>query len=219
MARQIVLKGVDLSHWNKFIKWDKLAKEVDFVMLKIGGEEGKKGKFKPDPCFLKYYKSAVASGLHVGGYFFAGNRKNIICADYADIRTMCFTVHNFLIDNEVFFDMPLAIDFEDQVMIMKEENTRYVSEWCNIMEKLNYYVTIYASDISGFYDCLEIDGLSAYDKWVARYKSTGPEYVKEYGMWQYTPIGNIKGVAGSVDMDYAYLDYPDIISRKGLNRP
>ncbi len=216
--RNVAMFGVDLSHWNGKVDFETLSKGIDFVMLKIGGEEGKAGKFKPDPKFLENYHAAVAAGLHVGGYFFAGNKKEIICADYSQIEKMCGIVHNFLKENNVFFDMPIALDFENQSRSMKSENTRYVKLWCECMENLNYYVTIYASDVSGFAECLNIKELVSYDKWVARYKSTGPEYVTFFGMWQYTDIGTVGGVEGVVDGDKAYINYPEIISRKGLNR-
>ena len=56
---------------------------------------------------------------------------------------------------------------------------------------------------------LEIDRLKDYDKWVARYGSN-PQFVKEYGMWQYSDDNNL-------DKDIAYKDYPSIMKSKGLN--
>ena len=85
------------------------------------------------------------------------------------------------------------------------------------MESLNYYVGIYGSDISTFHDLLDIDKLSAYDKWVARYGKE-PQYVKHYGMWQASSKGLVSGVSGYCDVDYAYIDYPAVIKKKGLNR-
>ena len=56
---------------------------------------------------------------------------------------------------------------------------------------------------------VNIDRLKDYDKWVARYGSN-PQFVKEYGMWQYSDDNNL-------DKDIAYKDYPSIMKSKGLN--
>lgn len=218
MIKSPVMTGIDLSHWNVVKDWSKVSKSVDFVMLKIGGEEGKAGAFRPDPKFLEYYYKARDFGLHVGGYFFAGNKVEIIKEGTENTKNMCYKIHRYLVDNDVLFDMPVALDFEKQNANLDFYNTMYVQDWCSAMESLNYYVTIYASDVSGFAECLIITDLIAYDKWVARYKSTGPEYVYKYGMWQYSSKGHVEGVEGYVDMNYAYINYPDIISKKGLNR-
>ena len=84
------------------------------------------------------------------------------------------------------------------------------------MEKLGYYVGIYASDISGFKDMMNINELTDYDKWVARYGAK-PSYVTSYGMWQTTSSGRVNGYNGNLDLNEAYKDYPNIIKENGLN--
>lgn len=36
-------------------------------------------------------------------------------------------------------------------------------------------------------------------------------------MWQYSWKGDVPGINGDVDLDFAYKDYPEIIKAKGLN--
>ena len=36
-------------------------------------------------------------------------------------------------------------------------------------------------------------------------------------MWQYSSSGKIHGIGPAVDLDEAYMDYPEIIKSKGLN--
>ena len=84
------------------------------------------------------------------------------------------------------------------------------------MEAMGYYVGIYASDISGFKDRLNINQLNAFDKWVARYGSE-PKYVKNYGIWQYSSSGVVDGIKGRVDVNYSKVDYPGIIKTHHLN--
>ena len=84
------------------------------------------------------------------------------------------------------------------------------------MESWGYYVSIYASDISGFKSRLYLDDLKAYDKWVARYGSS-PKYVKSYGIWPYSSKGSVPGIKGNVDMDYSNIDFAKLIREKHLN--
>lgn len=36
-------------------------------------------------------------------------------------------------------------------------------------------------------------------------------------MWQYSSNGNVSGINGKVDLNYAYKDYPSIIKNMNLN--
>ena len=66
--------------------------------------------------------------------------------------------------------------------------------------------------LTGF---LQEDRLAKYDKWIADWAA--PCDIPDPGIWQYTNQGNIPGIAGRVDRDKAYQDYPAIIRRAGLN--
>lgn len=214
MSREPVMTGLDISHWNntKIKDWCHIVDEHKFVMLKYGGEEGAKGKLNKDPHFIDNYHRAKAHGLHVGCYFFMSTYYSVFKESPFGI------VDQFLnaIDN-YDFDMPIALDVEGQSKQYKTELTEYVREWCTLVEKEGYYVTIYGSDISTFKDTLELDKLAAFDKWVARYGKE-PEYVKQYGMWQQSSSYICTGVEGRYDLDIAYYDYPKIIKQKGLNK-
>ena len=114
------------------------------------------------------------------------------------------------------FEYPVYIDLELTAPKDKTGATDAVIGFCQTMEQAGYYCGIYASDVSGFADRLDLERLTAYDKWVARYGSK-PQYVKTYGMWQYSSTGKIQGIGPAVDLDEAYMDYPEIIKAKGLN--
>ena len=114
------------------------------------------------------------------------------------------------------FEYPIFIDVEDDAggrrylrNAGKDKTTDGIIGFCETLENKGYYVGIYGSDISTFKDMVNIDRLKDYDKWVARYGSN-PQFVKEYGMWQYSDDNNL-------DKDIAYKDYPSIMKSKGLN--
>jgi GH25 family lysozyme M1 (1,4-beta-N-acetylmuramidase) len=84
------------------------------------------------------------------------------------------------------------------------------------MENAGYYCGIYASDVSGFVERLDLSRLSKFDKWVANYIGK-PSCVASYGIWQKSSTGKIDGIKADVDLDEAYKDYPAIIKNAGLN--
>jgi GH25 family lysozyme M1 (1,4-beta-N-acetylmuramidase) len=114
------------------------------------------------------------------------------------------------------FEYPVYIDLETTSPETKTGTTDAVIGFCQTMEAAGYYCGIYASDISGFKDRLELSRLAAYDKWVANYISQ-PGYVESYGMWQRSSQGRVDGITGNVDIDECYQDYPVIIKVNGLN--
>ena len=58
--------------------------------------------------------------------------------------------------------------------------------------------------------------MKLYDKWIAQWSKTVSVSYK-YGMWQYSSQGTVNGLSGNIDLDYAYLDYPEIMKKNGLN--
>lgn len=58
--------------------------------------------------------------------------------------------------------------------------------------------------------------LTPYAHWVAQYDSKCT-YKGDYGIWQYSSKGSVDGISGNVDLDYAYVDYPTIITNGGFN--
>ena len=58
---------------------------------------------------------------------------------------------------------------------------------------------------------LEYDRLRAYDVWAAQYGSKCTCKLP-YGLWQYSSTGKADGIAGNVDCNRAYKDYPAIVT-------
>ena len=84
-------------------------------------------------------------------------------------------------------------------------------------EHNNYFAGIYASDISGFKDRLQLERLQGrFSLWVARYGKK-PEFVKDYAIWQKSSKGDIKGIATKVDLDECTVNFSNIIKKKHLN--
>ena len=203
-----MIKGIDISHWNGDINFDQVkAAGIEFVIIKAGGSD--RG-FYTDSKFITNYNRAVAAGLSVGAYYFAGKNFRGVEAGFADAQRF------IKILDGLKFDYPVFIDIEAQENRYKEEITDAAVAFCNMLESARYFVGIYASDISGFKDKLNHERIESYAHWVARYGKE-PEICKGYGLWQYSSKGRIPGIIGSVDLDISTVDYSKVIKEKGFN--
>ena len=203
------MRGIDISHYQGNIDFNKVKQSgIDFVIIKAGGSDA---GFYTDSYFESNYNKATAAGLHIGFYYFVG--KNCLSAEdgIADAKRFL----NIIKGKKA--DIPVYMDVEAQASGQRDKVTESIIGFCNEMEKNGYYVGVYASDISGFKDRINLDKIQGrYTLWVARYGSK-PTYVKSYDVWQYSDNGSVKGIAGPVDMDECFTDFPLIIKAKGFN--
>lgn len=201
------LFGCDLSHWNWISSFEQVADAVDFVILKAGGSD--KG-FYTDSTFVNRYAAFRSLDVPVGAYYFVGEK----FTSEIDGITDAMRFIDIIGDRQLQF--PAILDLEATRMIDKDQVTEASIAFLSTLEQYGFYAMIYASDISGFKDRLNLDKLKKFDKWVARY-GTEPKYVTSYGMHQFTSSGNLSGVQRSVDLDYAFKNYPEIMKQHHLN--
>ena len=212
---KIIMRGIDVSHWQSTINFD-MVKDAgyEFVIIKAGGNENKKRY--ADACFNVNYEKAVKAGLHVGAYYFAKPDYDNNVA--YDVQGADDARHFMSILKGKQFDMPLYLDFEQGDKKKKVSNTIYCKAFCECIEALNCFVGIYGSDISTFHDMVRIDDLYKFSLWVARYGSLPKFVTKSMHMHQYSSKGVVPGIRGNVDMNSCYIDFPNIISKKGMNK-
>lgn len=202
-----IARGIDLSKHNKVYDWEKVARSVDFVILRAGGDYNKKYK---DSKFERYYNACKMYDIPVGAYYDCGKEfytadKGIECAEH-------FT--GLLSGKQ--FEYPVYMDIEVTPVKYRKLITDAAVSFCEYMQDRRYFVGIYASDISGFQEALQFDRIKAYTQWVARY-GNAPKYVQTYGIWQFTSTGRISGIEGNVDQDIAYFDFPKVMKGVHLN--
>ena len=200
--------GCDISHWNGIVDFEKLkAQGLQFVIIKAGGSD--KGFYK-DPKFEDNYRLAKLAGMKVGAYYFVG--KDFISQEDGIQDAKRFL--NFLRNKD--FEYPVCVDIERTSPKDKEGATDAAICFCNYLEDYRFYVSIYASDVSGFQERLQLDRLEPFDKWVARYGTAKPS--TPCGIWQYSSKGIFAGVNGYLDLNKSYLDYATIMKKQQLNR-
>ena len=219
----VLAKGIDVSRWNHQIDtasgeylpldWGAIkAQGVDFVILKAGST-----KSGIEPTFLMDYEGARAAGLEIGVYYY----------------TYATTIEGIRADAEALlgyiegkkFEYPIYLDLEDPALEALGKN--YLSDMCEAfmvtLQENGYYAGLYTNHtwLTTILDTARM--VTLFDLWYARYplseKPTWNEekYGKQLGMWQYTESGEIDGLEGSFDLNYAYKDYKEIMQRWKLN--
>lgn len=201
-----MIKGIDVSAWQGTIDWKKVREAgIEAAVLKAGGSDD--GLYT-DSKWEQNYKEAKAAGLHVGAYYFVGEK--------------CITKDDGKADAERFLDMlkgkkldfPVYIDVEATSPSDRDGATEAAIAFLDVLEEAGYFAGIYASEVSGFRDRLDDSKLKKYSHWVAWYGEDEPAI--DYGGWQYSSSGRINGIDGYVDLDKFY-DFSDTIISGGFN--
>lgn len=203
------MKIIDISHWQGTIDFKKVkADGVQGVIIKAGGSDA---GFYKDSKFETNYTNAVNAGLYVGTYYFVGSG----CLSEADGKADADRFINIIKGKK--FNLPVYMDVEAPKRGQKDKVTNAIIGFCEEMEAHKYYVGVYGSDISGFKEMFNYEDIKdRYTLWVARY-GTKPKYATKHDIWQYSSTGKVSGIAGNVDMDECYVDFPSIITKGGFN--
>lgn len=184
-------KGIDVSHWQGDIDWNKVAADgVSFAFLKAT-----EGTSYVDPTFYKNAEGARAAGIKVGAYHFArfGTREEAL----AEVNHFLNTV------KKTTLSYPLVLDLEvDQKKVGKSQLTDAAVTFLEALESSGYFAMIYTGK-SFLESALEEPKLNAYAKWIARYNN---ELGRNADIWQYSSEGKVNGIRGNVDVNLCYRD-------------
>ena len=198
--------GIDVSYAQTSVDWPKVkAADIDFAMIRVGWCYNS-GALKVDKLFQSHMEGALAAGLDVGVYLYS----------YATTAEAARRAAKEVIEAVKPYKLsyPIAFDIEYESIYTggsKQVNTDICKAFLDEIEAAGYYAMLYCS--KDFLDSYLLpDQLTAYDKWIAQYASACTSK-HAHGIWQYTGSGKVDGVAGSVDRDVAYKDYPDIIAK------
>ena len=202
-------QGIDISRWNGIIDFKAVkASGILFVIMRAGGSNG---GFYKDPMFETNYKCAKTVGLNVGAYYDTGK-------DFISYSEGYRCAEHFLtLLKGKSFEYPVYADIETVATVHRSGATDAAISFCSRLEQKGAFAGIYASDISGFKDRLQLDRLQdRFTLWVARY-GRRPHHVPVYDIWQKSSTGSIEGIDGPVDIDMCTKNFPTIIKKKKLN--
>lgn len=210
-----MFKGIDISVWQEpsKIDYDKLAKEVDFVILRAGYTGYGKtppnsNNFGKDRHFDTHYNEFKKRNVPIGAYWYGGaiNKSEVD----KEIAVLMDVIKGKTFEYPIYYDVE---ENRNHGTLSKAALTEIVKDWCAKVEAKGYYVGIYAS-LSWTRNKFDM-GKLPFDLWLAHWGVS--KAGRDCGVWQYTSDGKLNGYAGRLDMNIAYKDYPAIMKEKGLN--
>ena len=153
-------KGIDVSHWQGRIDFDKVKSQgYSFVMINAGY-----GKYisQKDENFEKNYAAARKAGLNIGTYWYS---YALTEADaLAEAKTFLEAVKGKM------FEYPLAFDIEDasQSELPNAAINKIIEAFCDYLESNGYYAAV--CSYANFFKRKVSDSVkNRYDIWVAHF--------------------------------------------------
>lgn len=205
------IKGLDVSRFQGEVDWERVkAAGYRFAMLRAGY-----GDSTVDEQFRRNASECNRIGLPIGAYWFCYAATTENAAKEAD--SCIRTVSGYRLDYPVCYDIEQAgADYVEKLGISFTPALarELVKSFCNRVESKGYFAMFYSNQ-SFFNAYLGTALAKRYAFWYARYTDTFDG--TDCGIWQYTSAGRVPGISGNVDLDLAYVDYPSVIRRAGLN--
>lgn len=193
-------RGIDVSSWQSTIDWIKVAKEVDFVIIRSGYGNNIS---QIDNMFKSHITGAIKAGIkHIGIYHFSYARSVKEAEIEADV---CLKI---IEPYRKYITMPVAFDWEyDSYNYCKKNGvtpTRSLCDdmaeaFCKKVKSSGYIPMLYTNPDYGsrFFTLSKYDNL-----WIAQYASQCQ--VANVDIWQYSSSGKVSGIPGNADVNYCY---------------
>ena len=202
--------GIDVSeHQGSNIDWAKVKDSgVQFALLRCG--YGMDLKEQDDSTFLRNAKECERLGIPYGVYLYSYAKTTDSAKSEA--------AHAIRLLKGRKLDYPVYFDLEDETVapIGKAQILTNAKTFVTALEKAGYWAGVYAN-LYWWNTYLTDSWYDRVAKWVAQFNNEC-QYQKEYGIWQYSNSGKVPGIPGRfIDLNYAYVDYPSKINKKGTD--
>ena len=190
--------GIDVSKWQGDIDFEKVKQEgVEFVFIKLGGQNGIDGEYYLDPKFERNIKGFKDLGIPVGLYFYS----------YANSIKSAKDAALWVIEQikEYEIDLPIAYDFESWGIYNKfhmsmNTLTNTFTTFADTLKKNGYDSMLYGS--KNYLEKIWLE--TSYPIWLAHYTNK-TDYKNKYKCWQRTSSAKISGInVNTVDFDICY---------------
>lgn len=186
-----IYEGIDVSKWQGTINFEEVANDgIDIVYIKAT-----QGTTYVSPTFEEQYTNAKNNGLKIGFYHYVTART------IEEARNEAQFFASKISGKQI--DCKLAMDFEEFGNLSQEEINAIGLEFVRRLEELtNKPVIIYSNTYAA--RTIWNGKITKYPLWVAEYGVSKPRdngKWNSYVGWQYTNMGNIKGINGNVDRD------------------
>lgn len=206
------MKGVDISKHQPSLTIEAVKNAgFDFAILRGGYTGYGKARSKnKDNKFEAFYAQAKKIGFPVGCYYYSCATNTMEGRAEAE-----FLLNNCLQGKQ--FEYPIYIDIEDPTWQSNNKAgvTDAIIGFCECLEDHRYFAGVYSSTW-WFNNKLDSARLEPYSKWVAAWRKSKPPFAwNGFHLWQYSDNGRVGNIR--VDCNEAYLDFPAVMKKAGLN--
>lgn len=191
-----MLKGIDISKWQKTIDIDQVKKAIDFVILRTGYAQ------HLDARFMQYVSQCKSVKLPIVAVYHFSYALNVAAAK-KEAAFCVEQVEKVGLDKEVFIFFDLEYDSvryakDNGITLGKKECIAHTAAFCEEVERLGYKAGVYFNKHyrKSMYDETILD---RYINWLADW--TG-EADYPCAIHQYASNGKVPGIHGNVDMNY-----------------
>lgn len=213
-----ISKGIDVSKFQGSINWSKVkADGVEFAFIRVGYRGyGSAGTLNEDVQYQNNISGALSVGIPVGVYMFSQaitTDEAVAEAEYILQRIKKYNITLPVIMDYEFAGSPGRLRAAN---LSKAQATAICNAFCEKVENAGYDAMVYA-DYNMLTNYLNPGQIAnKYKIWIARW-NTSTGYSGDYSAWQFTNAGNVDGIAGVVDLDFAYdlLDIPVVLDANG----
>ncbi len=201
-----ISKGVDVSEHNRTIDWEAAKNDgVKFAIIRVG--YGNDLTNQDDKYWLRNVSECERLGIPYGVYIYSYAKNADMARSEADHVLRLIAGHD--LSYPVYFDMEDKSQF-NATGGDPTELAKIASAFSERIEAAGYDVGIYANR-NWFTYYLTDPVFDNWVRWVAEYGVSQCQYGGEYGMWQLSSGGRVKGIdypaddeGGRVDVNLMY---------------
>lgn len=183
--------GIDVSHYQGKIEWDKVSKLQDSFPISFVFVRATAGTIKVDRQFSNNWIKSKTKGFLRGAYhYYRPNENSLEQADNF-IRTVKLKKG----------DLPPVLDIEDVPRIQSMANLKLgLRKWLKRVE-LHYGVKPIIYSGESFYNEHLYNDFAEYTCWVANYNYYVENIDNDWNFWQFTDKGSVYGIKEYVDVN------------------
>ena len=197
--------GIDVSVWQGSIDWSQVQYDVDFAILRIGFAT------TLDNRFLEYAAGCEKYNIPYGVYLYSYALTATEAKAEAEFVINTLRTYGYNPELYIWFDM------EDgtQASLGSSAKESLVTTFCDTIAAAGYQPGFYGFT-NWFNSSFQNSYLSSIPVWIAQidgFSSNGTA-THDGGtwLWQYSWEGSISGIAGDVDCNICYFEYPGLNS-------
>ena len=208
-----MLKVIDISKYQPTVDYQAVKDAgVNGVILRCGLTYWGAQNMGADELFSTHYNGFKKVGMPVGAYYYSAADTIEMAKKEAEF------VKTLLVGKQFAFPIYYDVENDERMSkLSKETLTTIVETFCESLENAGYFVGVYANT-NYFQNKLDHARLAKkYTLWLADYRGDNANQSLLRDMWQYTSSGSVKGIAGNVDVNECYRDFPSVIKMAGLN--